>query len=49
VNRFLISLALFFISISISANEYSFGDASIKVPAGFEGPIEKIWDKKLQL
>ena len=41
MNRILISLALFFISISTSANEYSFADASIKIPAGFEGPIEQ--------
>jgi hypothetical protein len=41
VNRILISLALFFISISTGADEYSFADASIKIPAGFEGPFEQ--------
>jgi hypothetical protein len=41
VNRILISLVLFFISISTIANEYSFADASINIPNGFEGPIEQ--------
>lgn len=41
MNRILISLVLFFISISTIANEYSFADASINIPNGFEGPIEQ--------
>jgi len=41
VNRILISIVIILFSCFSEANEFSFVDASINIPAGFDGPIKK--------
>ena len=41
VNRILIHIIIIFLSFATHANEFSFADASINIPEGFEGPIER--------
>jgi hypothetical protein len=41
VNRIIISIVVIFLSSFSHANEFSFDDASINIPVGFEGPIKK--------
>lgn len=41
MNRILIYIIIIFLSFATHAKEFSFADASINIPEGFEGPIER--------